>query len=415
MSVEADALYRPLGGLEPWAEAPAADVPAGPAGPAGDDRAWAGLLARGMLLATAHQSGALDLVHDGDPATALSLLRGASTLAAVAAAARPHVQANHEALRLAAEATDDDLASQAWIRRIHRVACRPQLTHAVGDATGVQDHVLAAGDYKHHPNHVRTASGGWIARAPVDRLGQEMQRFAELARSREFRALPAVTQAAYAHHAVGHIAPFADGNGRVARALASAHLLRAASTPFLVFSHESAAYDRAVAMADAGDPAALVDFVALRCRVLAGHLAELRTTGPGTADQASAVDRWRERTEAAEVVDALLPDAVERALSRHRRRPDLGWLSRLDEAVVDPSPAVVGVRAVDVYEKLAVDPHPLLDDDALELRAEQAQLRLLIRPAELLPAVSDGFAAALDGWLDRAVSCLALRVAAALD
>jgi hypothetical protein len=409
-SDEADPLYQPLGGIEPWAAAPIGAIDLG-TWQSPEDRAWTDLVARGVLLAAAHQSGALDGMHDGDRGVALSLLRGVSSLAAVADDARAHVRANYDGLRLAQVATDGDVASDAWIRRVHEVACRPQLTHAVHGESGVQDHVLATGDYKHHPNHARTASGDWVAHAPVSRLPDEMGRFLAVVGSAEFAGLHPYARAAFVHHAIGHIAPFADGNGRVARVLASAYLLRTpGAVPFLVFADEASGYEATIA----GTPAELVALVERQARTIVGMLADLRRAGNESPEQAAALDRWRRRAAAGTALEALLAAATERALDRHRRRADLGWLSPLTEAEVTPG-LLIRVPPTDVDEALVVDAHPLLDDGVLVLRAEQARLHLDVSPDDLLPAVSPALVARLDPWLDRVVSTLALRVAAELE
>lgn len=55
--------------------------------------------------------------------------------------------------------------------------------------------------------------------------------------------------------------PFADGNGRVARALASVYLYRAPGVPLVVFSDQKALYLDALEVADAGQPAQFVRFI----------------------------------------------------------------------------------------------------------------------------------------------------------
>jgi hypothetical protein len=414
-SDEADALYRPLGPIAPWLGPSQAAGGADAGRRTGGDPAWAAMVARGVLLAAAHESGALDGLHAGDRDLALSLAGGALSLAAVGETTRAHVLANFEALRLAAGATADDLASETWIRRVHEVACRSQLTHPVRGGNGIQDHVLAAGDYKHHPNHERTPAGRWVAHAPVSELRGEMERFIALARHAGFEALGPVGRAAYVHHALTHVAPFADGNGRVARASASGHLLRSTGVPLLVFADAAGSYARAMAEADAGDPGPLVSFIAQRRRAVVDLLADLQATVASSPLHAAALDRWRQHDRAGAALAAVLPAAVEGALDRHRRRADLGWLARLDEAVVTPSPVTVRVPGVDVDETLSLDAHPVLDDDTVVLRAVQAQLRLDVRPEELLPTLTAALRPRLDAWLDRSVSCLALRVAAELE
>jgi hypothetical protein len=107
--------------------------------------------------------------------------------------------------------------------------------------------------------------------------------------------------------------------------------------------------------------------------------------------------------------------AAEAALDRHRRRADLGWLSPLTEAVVDPSLLVLRDPSTGVTETIEVDAHPLADERVVILRAPEAGRRLDVAPADVVPSPSGALAARLDGWLDRVVSTLALRAAAASE
>ncbi|HEX3621677.1 MAG TPA: Fic family protein [Acidimicrobiales bacterium] len=418
LSDEADALYQRLGGIEPWAAVEPGGVPVLGLPTAGDDLAWAELVARGALLATAHQSGALDGMHGGDRAIASALLRGRMSLGEVTEDVRAHVHANFEALQLAQMATHAELRSERWMRKVHAVACRPQLTHPVRGEGGVHDHVLATGDFKHHPNHSRSRSGTWTAHAPVSVLATEMGRFLDVLGSEAFAALAPVVQAAYADHGLTHVAPFADGNGRVARVVAGAHLLASAAVPLLIWADQASDYEDVLVAADAGDAAALVGFVAERCRDTVELVGALRSRGPSSPDEAAALGRWRARADAAAVLAVRLPGWVDDALGRHRRRADLGWLSPLSDATatVDTSGSVV-VREPEtgVDERIEVDTHPVLDEDTLVLQAVEARLRLPAEPGELRPSVSHTFRSRCDAWLDRTVTTLALRVAAEED
>jgi Fic family protein len=385
MSDEADSLYRPLGGLEPWAAV------------AVDEAAWAGALARldrlreeapdwsdmvsqGALVAAAHQSGALDGVHATSSGPARALLAGETTLASLDHAEADHVRANHQARRLAQEAE----VSEASVLRIHEVACRPQLTHRVLVGARVQDHVLGGGEYKHHPNHQRTGTGDWRATAPVAQVRQETGRAVDTVNSQAFERLHPVTRAAYVHHALTHIQPFADGNGRVARALAGRYLFEAARIPLLVWADDAAAYEAA------GTPAAVIGVVERAAVGLVDLLVALRPSSV-------ALERWRAQDATARSLRAALGPAVEQALRRYRGgRADLSAAT-----VAGEEPLVIGVPVEAgrvVEEVLAVDAHPL-DGGPVLLAAREAQLR---REAE----------GALGPWLDRVVSILALRVAA---
>lgn len=321
------------------------------------------MVTRGAMLAAAYQSAALDGVVPVDHDVARSLVRGAASLASLGGEARAHVRANLDALLVARETG----VSEAAIRRIHDVACRPQLTHEVIVEGHVQDHVMAPGDYKHHPNHIRLDDGGWAATAPVALVAPEMARLVELAGSTEFAALHPVVQAEWLHDAMLHVQPFADGNGRVARALAGGVLLRAASLPFVVLT------------SDVDVLHAIVDLVDLMASTDAG-----------------ALDAWRARSAAAEDVRRQVVPALETAL----RRPDPTRRADVSGATIDDD-LVVRMPGAEIEETIIIDAHPL-DDGPLSVTAREAGLRLVAGDP-------------VQPWADRVVAVLALRVAAEMD
>ena len=366
LSDEADALYQPL---ERWADEPV-DQAAWTAtldrleAIRREDPDWAEVTRRGAMLAAAYQSGAIDGVHAGERDVALALLRGEASLASMDDAVRAHVRANFDALELAGDTT----VSEAMIRRVHEVACRPQLTHRVLVEGRAQDHVMSHGDYKHHPNHLRLDDGTWQATVPVAQLEAEMAHLLALAERAEVAGLHPLTQAAWLHDAVLHVQPFADGNGRVARALASGCLLRAASVPLVVFDDDHV--DVLQAVLD------LVDLI--------------------EAADRSALHAWRARSAAAEELRGRAVPALQRSLPRREpaRRADVSG------ATVGAD-LVVRVPGTAVEEALIVEAHRL-DDGPVSITAREAALRVV--------AGDD-----VDRWADRVASVLALRVAADSD
>lgn len=318
------------------------------------------MLSRGALLAAAFQSAVLDGVIKPNRELAHSLLGGGASLSSLDEEARAHVRANLDALHLARDAS----VSEETIRRVHATACGPQLTHAVLVDDRLQDHVMAHGDYKHHPNHVRLDDGGWSATVPVALVRTEMGRLVELAGTAEFAALHPVARAGWLHDALLHIQPFADGNGRVARALAGGVLLRAAGVPLVVLDQP---VDVLRAVVEVVDRMAAAD------------------TG--------ALDAWRRRSTSAEELRRQLVPALEAAL----RRPDPGRRADVAGATVGAD-LVVRVPGVDVEEVLVIDAHPL-DDGPVTVTAREAGVRLVAgEPVE--------------PWVDRVIRVLALRVAA---
>ncbi|HEV7769727.1 MAG TPA: Fic family protein [Solirubrobacterales bacterium] len=156
--------------------------------------------------------------------------------------------------------------TQAWIRTLHKEIVGAQETYRVKTPVGFQDRPLPKGEYKRHPNHVRTADGALHAYAPVDQTQAEMQRFLTELEGATFRDAHPLLQASYAHYVLTAIHPFADGNGRVARAVASAYTYRAASVPLIVLAHHRDEYLDSLAAADGGNPGPFLEFVARAAR-----------------------------------------------------------------------------------------------------------------------------------------------------
>jgi Fic family protein len=151
--------------------------------------------------------------------------------------------------------------SQAWMRSLHEILTEPQETYIVQTVAGPQEQPLPRGRYKIYPNHVALPDGSYHAYAPVSETQIEMTRFTDELNSQEFNSAHPILQCSYAHYALAAIHPFADGNGRVVRAVASVWLLRAISVPLVIFTEEKREYLRSLRQADEGNHQAFVDFV----------------------------------------------------------------------------------------------------------------------------------------------------------
>jgi Fic family protein len=150
--------------------------------------------------------------------------------------------------------------TEAWIRTLHETLCAPQKKYRVLTEVGWQEQELPKGQYKTRPNQVLLTDGTIHAYAPVDRVPDEMHRLTEQIRTPEFEAAHPVLQASYCHYALVVIHPFADGNGRVARALASTFFYRALSIPLVIFAYQRPAYLDSLAAADLGDFRPVISF-----------------------------------------------------------------------------------------------------------------------------------------------------------
>ncbi len=162
-------------------------------------------------------------------------------------------------------ATASVAISESWIRQLHEIICASQDTYTVFTSSEPQERPLIKGRYKTEPNSPLNISTGRVHQyAPVIDTTPEMQRLVGQMRTEEFIAAPSVVQAAYAHYAFACIHPFPDGNGRVARALASIFLYRLPGVPLVVFADQRADYLDVLEAADEGNPLRLVTFVEQR-------------------------------------------------------------------------------------------------------------------------------------------------------
>ena len=120
-----------------------------------------------------------------------------------------------------------------------------------------------------------------------------MARLTAEMRTDAFLSAHPVIQGSYAHYSFVVIHPFADGNGRVARALASAFTYRAISMPIVILSEHRDDYLSALEASDAGDFQQFVDFMLARSLDTVVLVEEsLRSaTAPPAEQSAAAIER----------------------------------------------------------------------------------------------------------------------------
>jgi Fic family protein len=216
--------------------------------------------------AAAIDTGALEHLYEVDRGFTFTIATQAAAWEATLNAKGPDVRALIESQMEAYEmvldfATLKQPIAEAWIRELHSEICKSQSTYSALTEIGWQELVLPKGQYKVSPNHVQGRDGKIHAYAPVDQVPSEMQKFIQELESDSFRQAHAVLQASYAHYAFVLIHPFADGNGRVARALASVYTYRAESIPVLILSENRNSYINALMVADERDFQQFVSFI----------------------------------------------------------------------------------------------------------------------------------------------------------
>ncbi|HAV14401.1 MAG TPA: Fic family protein [Opitutae bacterium] len=119
--------------------------------------------------------------------------------------------------------TELELCSEDFICWLHfeLYSRLPEQFRIVKDADG-KAYTVEPGKFRDHPAHV----GHHIA-PRADKLSRFVARFAEVYSFKSVQPADRLIAAMAAHHRFMWIHPFADGNGRVARLLTTAHLIKA--------------------------------------------------------------------------------------------------------------------------------------------------------------------------------------------
>lgn len=138
-------------------------------------------------------------------------------------------------------------------------------TEAVTETGNLVQVPLQKGQYKKLPNNPRRLDGEVHPYCPPELTAEEMESLIRMYRDAEANHTPEV-KSAWLHHRFTQIHPFQDGNGRVARALASLVFLRDGLFPLVVRESDREEYIGALEAADAGDLGLLVKFFARRQR-----------------------------------------------------------------------------------------------------------------------------------------------------
>ncbi len=221
------------------------------------------------IRAAALDTGALEGLYDVDRGFTFSVAIEAATwqeeIDKRGGDVRRFFEAQLRAYHLVLDAVTNKMpVSEAWLRALHEHICASQDTYKVLTSVGMQEHSFTKGQYKTTPNHVLKPDGTTFSYAPVDRTPPEMKRLLDELKAEPFESAHPIIQASYAHYCLVRIHPFPDGNGRLARALASLYLYRAASLPLLVFADQRDAYFDALLQADGGDHRPFIGFVLQR-------------------------------------------------------------------------------------------------------------------------------------------------------
>jgi Fic family protein len=234
-----------------------------------------------LVRASAFESGAIEQLYQSHAGATVSVAREFSgwknELRAAGPSAEDAFNDHMAAYRLAqefAENNDGFPINEAFIRQIHEVATASQKYYDVETSTGKQQHALSHGTYKSDENFVVDRFGTKHAySSPLD-VATEMDHFIQgfrdlpgwYAQNNNGNELPPLIAASYLHWGLTHIHPFDDGNGRVARIVASIPILPKYWVPFLVYADRKQVYFQALEAADAGNLVELISYFSSRVK-----------------------------------------------------------------------------------------------------------------------------------------------------
>lgn len=151
--------------------------------------------------------------------------------------------------------------STGYIRELHAALLRSQDTTDGLDSQGRPVEIpLIRGAWKEQPNHPQR-DGVTYTYCPPEHVGSEMDRLIEMYSGHVAKAVPSEVQAAWFHHRFTQIHPFQDGNGRIARAIASLVLVKDGLFPLVVTRDDKPQYLDTLEVADDGELKPLIDLI----------------------------------------------------------------------------------------------------------------------------------------------------------
>jgi hypothetical protein len=118
------------------------------------------------------------------------------------------------------------------------------------------------GKFRRHQVLVIDGAGLRKESAPIDRVVPLLAEAIRANAAARAAGVPSIVRAAWVLHVLGVIHPFYDGNGRMARTLASAVMVRAGGFPLMLPPVAHANYLRVVALARTGEPGPLIQLIA---------------------------------------------------------------------------------------------------------------------------------------------------------
>lgn len=168
--------------------------------------------------------------------------------------------------------------STSYVKEIHAHLTAHQPTTTGRDTQGRPMTVkLLRGEYKSWPNNPTRQDGSVHEYCPPEQVASEMDNLISLHLKHVRQGIPPEIEAAWLHHRFTQIHPFMDGNGRVARCLASLVFIKSGRFPLVVTRDDREPYIDALEAADWGDLGPLISLMEkLQRQAFVGALSSAR-------------------------------------------------------------------------------------------------------------------------------------------
>lgn len=216
-----------------------------------------------------------------------------------------------------------------FIKELHQAITRTQDTYvAVDTLNRVTDAPLPKGQWKTQPNHVLRADNTLLEYAPPEHVASEIERLITLWYELERTNSHPIIKTAWLHHRFVQIHPFADGNGRVARALTLLVLEAHHYAPLVVDRWHRSDYLKAL---DAANGGVLRDLVLLFGKLEAAALT-------------SELERPLEPSRTGFAIEVAHTLAAQMAEAKRRRETDI-------QSRLTPRALAVGGRLSDWFNR----------------------------------------------------------------
>jgi len=152
--------------------------------------------------------------------------------------------------------------SVSYIKALHATLLKSQATTEGVDTQGYSIEIpLIKGTWKTQ-NNFPVRDGITYKYCPPEHVASEMDRLIQMHEVHINNNIPSEIQAAWLHHRFTQIHPFQDGNGRVARAIASLVLIKDGLFPLVVTRDDRIAYIDALEAADKDNIRPLIELFA---------------------------------------------------------------------------------------------------------------------------------------------------------